>query len=149
MPEFRTTLLGTGKNTTGIEVPPEVVEALGKSKKPAVVVTVKDFTYRSTIAVMGGRFMISMSADNRQKAGLQAGDAIDVRLELDTEPRVLTLPEDFAQALEGDAEAKARFEGLSYSNKRRFVEPIEAAKTPETRQRRIDKSIKDLHDGKV
>jgi hypothetical protein len=149
MPQFKTTLLSTGKNTTGIEVPPEIVDALGKGKKPAVIVTVKDYTYRSTIATMDGRYMISMSADNRQKAGLQAGDAIDVRLELDTEPRVLALPEDFAQALHADAIATQFFESLSHSNKRRFVDPIETAKTVETRQRRIAKAVSDLHDGKL
>jgi hypothetical protein len=149
MPQFHTTLLGTGKHTTGIEVPPQIVEALGKGKKPAGIVTVKDYTYRSTIATMRGRFMIAMSADNRQKAGLQGGDEIDVHLELDTEPRTLELPDDFAQALNSDATAKQFFESLSYSNKRRFMYGIEEAKTDETRQRRITKAVSNLRDGKL
>ena len=145
---FRTTILGTGANTTGIEVPEEVVEALGAGKRPAVRVKVNDFSYRNTIARMGGAYMISLSAERRAAAGVAAGDEVDVELELDTEPREVTVPPDFAAALDADAEAKRLFDSLSYSHKSRHVLSIEGAKTVETRQRRIEKAIETLRAGK-
>jgi len=149
MPKFRTTLIQSGKTATGIEVPAEVIQALGTSKKPAVRVTIGSHTYRSTVATMDGKFMLPVSAENRESAGIKAGNEVEVSVELDTEPRVLEIPADFAQALEADAAAKQFFESLNYSNKRRFVYQIEDAKTPETRQRRIEKSIASLREGKA
>jgi hypothetical protein len=146
---FRATLIQEGKTATGITVPPEVVEALGSGKKPAVLVTIGKHTYRSTVATLGGDFKIPVSQENRELAGVSAGDELDVQVELDTKPRVLEIPPDFAAALDQDAAAKQFFEGLSYSNKRRIVLPIEGAKTPETRQRRIDKSVASLREGKI
>ena len=147
--KFRTTLLLAGKTATGIEVPPEIVEGLGKGKRPPVTVTIKGHTYRSTVAPMGGVYMIGVSAENREAAGVSAGDVLDIDVELDNEPREVTVPPDFAKALKRDADAKRFFEGLSYSNKRRFVLSIEDAKTPETRQRRIDKAVVTLHEGRT
>jgi hypothetical protein len=147
--KFHATLLLGGKTATGIEVPPEVVAALGSSKKPAVRVTLNGYPYRSTIATMGGKFMLPVSAEVRAGAGIAAGDEVDVELELDTEKREVTLPADFAAALDQDAEAKTFFEGLSYSNKLRHVLAIEQAKTAETRQRRIEKAVAMLREGKV
>ena len=138
-----------GKTATGIEVPPEVVAGLGPGKKPAVRVTLGQHTYRSTIATMGGRFMLPVSAENREAAGLTAGDEVEVTLELDTAPREVAVPADFGAALSADATAKAFFEGLSYSQRRWFVLGIEGAKTTETRQRRIDKAVAQLHAGKA
>ncbi|TWD79156.1 uncharacterized protein DUF1905 [Kribbella amoyensis] len=143
---FRTTLAGT--TTTGIVVPPEVIEALGQGKKPPVVVTVGGHTYRSTVAVMGGRFMISLSAKNRAAAGVAAGDEVDVEVELDTEPRVLEVPADFATALDARPEARAFFDGLSYSQRSWFVLGIEDAKKPETRRNRIEKAVERLASGR-
>ena len=146
--KFHALIQGAGKTAAGIEVPAEVVAALSSSKKPAVRVTINGFTYRSTVASMGGKFMLGVSNDVREKAGVAAGQAVDVTLELDTEPRVVELPDDFKRALAKDKAATKTFEALSYSNKRRLVEPIAAIKTPETRQRRIEKTVGLLHDGK-
>lgn len=146
---FRTTLLLAGKTATGIVVPPEVVAALGTSKRPAVRVTINKHTYRSTVAVMGGVFMVGVSAENRAAAGLTAGDEIDVDLELDTAPRELAVPADLAAAIAEDEAAQRFWDGLSYSKKSRFVLSVEGAKTQETRQRRIDKSVVDLREGKA
>ena len=146
---FRTTILGTGKNAAGMEIPPEVVEALGQGKRPPVLVTINGFTYRNTVAVMGGVYMIGVSAANRAAAGVAAGDEVDVDLELDTEPRVVTVPVDFAAALAADADAKRTFEAANFSNRQRIVLYIEDAKTDETRQRRIAKSVIALHDGRI
>jgi hypothetical protein len=145
---FRTTILGTGKNAAGMEIPEEVVVALGKGKRPPVRVTINGYTYRNTVAVMGGVYMVGVSAEHRAAAGLAAGDEVDVDLELDTAPREVAVPADFAAALEADPEAKRTFDGLSYSNRSWHVLSIEGAKTEETRQRRIEKSIATLHEGR-
>lgn len=138
---FRTTIELGGKTATGFEVPAEVVSALGSTKRPAVRVTVGTHTYRTTIAPMGGRFMVALSAENRSAAGVAAGDDVDVELELDTEPRELAVPADLAAALDRDPAARQAFDALSYSNQRRHVLSVEAAKTSDTRQRRIDKVV--------
>jgi len=144
---FDTTILQIGNNT-GICVPEEVVEKLGAGKKPTVTVTVNNYVYRNTIAVMDGKFMIGVSADIRNKTGIKGGDEVIVELELDNEPREVILPPDFKVALNENLNAKKFFEGLSYSNKQRYVLPIGQAKTEETRQRRIEKAIRNLSDGK-
>jgi Bacteriocin-protection, YdeI or OmpD-Associated/Domain of unknown function (DUF1905) len=146
---FRTTILAAGKTAAGMQIPPEVVEGLGAGRKPAVTVTINGYTYRSTVATMGGVFMIGVSNENRARAGVAAGETVDVELELDTAPRILDVPTDFAAALALDPAAKAFFDGLSYSNRSRHVFAINDAKTPETRQRRIDKSVAQLHEGRV
>lgn len=147
--KFPATILATGKNTTGIPVSEEVVTALGSGKRPAVSVTINGYTYRSSVASMNGEYMISVSAEVREKAGVSAGDSLEVELELDTQPREVTMPADFIAELEPESDAGRFFEGLSYSNKRRILLSIEGAKTEETRRRRIDKSIDGLRQGRV
>jgi hypothetical protein len=147
--KFRAQIQLDGKTATGVRVPEEIVAALGPSKRPAVRVTIGDYTYRSSVASMGGVFMLGISADVRKNAGVAAGDEIEVDLELDNEPREVTVPPDFAIALEGNGDVKRFFDGLSYSNRRRIVYSIEEAKTAETRQRRVDKAISSLSEGKV
>ncbi len=146
---FRATLLLGGKTATGIRVPPEAVESLGRSKRPAVRVTINGHTYRSSVASMGGEFMLPVSAEHRTSAGVAAGDEVDVDIELDTEPREVTVPPDFADALDHDAEARRFFDGLSYSQKLWHVTSIEGAKTAETRERRISKSVSMLREGRT
>ena len=132
-----------------MEVPAKVVEALGSSKRPPVRVTINGHAYRSSVAVMGGKFMLGVSAEHRKAAGVAAGEVLDVDLELDTQPREVTVPRDFADALDRDAVAKRFFDGLSYSNRLRHVLSIEDAKTPDTRQRRIAKSVSTLREGRA
>ena len=147
--KFRASIELAGKTATGIEVPAAVVAKLGSSKKPAVRVTIKGYTYRSTVATMGGRFMLPVSAEVREAAGVAARDTVDVDVELDTAPREVTVPADFSRALTRAPAAKRFFEGLSFSNKQRIVIAIEAAKTPETRERRIAKSVSSLREGRT
>ncbi|ACT04162.1 YdeI/OmpD-associated family protein [Paenibacillus sp. JDR-2] len=147
--KFRATIELSKKTATGIEVPVEVIENLGSGKRPAVCVTLGDFTYRTTVGSMGGKYMIPVSAEVRAAAGVAAGDEVDVNIELDNEPRELVIPEDFSGALDQKQEARQFFEGLSYSNKRRFILNIEDAKTAETRQRRMDKAISLLSEGRI
>ena len=145
--KFKTTILQTGNNT-GIEVPPETVEGLGGGKKPAVLVTIGGYSYRSTIAVMGGKFLIPLSSERRAESGIKGGDPVEVQLTLDDTPREVVVPEDLTAALAGDPVAKAFFGKLSYSNQLRHVLSITDAKTAETRQRRIDKALEMLRAGK-
>jgi hypothetical protein len=147
--KFRTTIVLGGKTATGMCVPSDVVEALGSGKRPAVRVKLGNHTYRSTVAVMDGAFMLPVSAEVRQAAGVAAGDEVEVELELDTAPREVEVPADVASALDAAPEARRFFDGLSYSNKRRFVLGIQDAKTPETRQRRIDGAVAKLREGKA
>ncbi len=133
---FRTTVVLGGKTATGIEVPPEVVAALGPAKRPAVRVTIGGHTYRSTVAVMGGR-SLPISAGRRAVAGVAAGDEVDVDLEVDLEPRTVDVPADLAAALDADPAARRRFDSLAYSHQLRHVLAVDGAKTPQTRGRRV------------
>jgi hypothetical protein len=145
---FRTKLLSAGKTATGIEVPARIVEALGAGKRAPVRVTINGYTYRSTLAVMGGRSMVGVSAEVRAAAKIAGGDTIDVTIELDGAPREVTVPPELAQALAKDREARRLFDGLSYSKKRLLTVPIERAKTEHTRQRNLEKALKALDEGK-
>ncbi len=146
---FRTTVQQSGKTATGIRVPDQAIEALGEGKRPAVRVTINGHTYRSTVAVMGGAYMVALSAENRAAAGVAAGDEVDVDLEPDAEPREVRVPADFDEALSRDPDARRFFDSLSYSNKLRHVLSIEGAKTAETRQRRIAKAVEAFREGHV
>jgi hypothetical protein len=146
---FRGTIELGGKTATGIRVPEEIVAALGAGKRPPVRVTIKGHTYRSTVAPMGGAFMLPLSAENRAGAGVAAGDEVEVDVELDTGPREVAVPPDFAAALDDAADARLAFDELSYGNKQRHVLGIEGAKTAETRQRRIAAAINALREGRA
>ncbi|MBA2382665.1 MAG: DUF1905 domain-containing protein [Chloroflexi bacterium] len=137
-----------GKTAVGFAVPEDLVLALGKGKRPPVNVTINGYTYRSTVAPMGGRYLVGVSAENRAAAGVLGGETHDIELSLDTAPREVELPPEFATALDHDPEARRTFDALSPSNKGYHTALIAGAKTDETRQRRIDKSIAALHAGK-
>jgi hypothetical protein len=145
---FRTTIVQSGKTATGIQVPDEVVEALGSGKRPAVKVTVNGYSYRNTVASMGGVFMVGLSAEHRAGAGVAGGDEVEVDVELDSAPREVTVPPELAAALDAEPAARATFDGLSYSNKSWHVLQVTGAKTEETRQRRIAKSVEALKQGR-
>ena len=141
MPKFRTAIMqAEGMNATGIVVPVEVVAKLGQGKKPKVVVSLKGYSYRSTVAVMGGKFMLPLAKEHRDKAGVKAGDKVEVSLEPDAAPREVAVPKDLAAALK-KAGAQATFEKLAFTHRKEHVRAIEEAKTPETRARRIEKAV--------
>ena len=146
---FNTTILQTGKTASGIQIPDEVIDALGAGKRPPVRVTLHGFTYRSTVAVMNGVYMVGVNAENRSAARVAGGDEVQVDIEVDTEPREVVVPADFHTALQGDSAARLTFDGLSYSNKRWHVLQVEGAKTAETRERRIAKSLETLRQGRA
>ena len=142
--KFRATLQLARKTATGIPVPDDVVKALGAGNRPAVRVTLAGHSYQTTVARMGGEFKFPVSAAIREQTGLAAGDQVEVEIELDTEPREVSVPAELAQELEKDPDARRAFEQLSYSNRKRHALAVEGAKTPETRQRRVAKALDEL-----
>ena len=146
---FRATIVQTGKTACGIQVPASVVDALGGSKRPAVTVTLDGYRYRSTVAPMGGEWWVGVNSDHRAASGLRAGDEVQVTLELDTAPRELEIPPELATALDADPQAKAFFDGLSYSNKRVFTLSVEGTSNPDTKARRVEKAIALMREGRV
>jgi hypothetical protein len=145
---FRATIGLAGKTATGIRVPAQVVESLGAGKKPPVRVTINGKTYRSTIASRSGQYLVGVSAENRELTGVAAGDEVDVDIELDTEPREVAVPPDLGKALDTDPQVRQFFESLSFSQKQWYVLPIDQAKKPETRERRVEKAIEMLRQGR-
>jgi hypothetical protein len=144
---FETTVAATGNNT-GIVVPDEVIEQLAAGRRPPVLVNLNGYEYRNTVGVMGGKHMISISAAVRSATGLTAGDPIRVTLTVADGPQEVTVPADFAAALAASEQAAAFFGTLSTSMQRYHVDSITAAKSADTRQRRIDKAIALFLDGK-
>lgn len=141
--KFKTKIAQFGNNT-GIVVPEKIVESFGVGKKPPVVITLNKYTYRSTVAVMGGQYLVSLSAENRKNSKVEGGDQVEVTIVLDTEPRTVELPVDFERALEKNKIAKSNFEKLSNSKKKAIVLSITDAKTEETKLKRIEKAFLSL-----
>jgi hypothetical protein len=146
--KFQAVLQSNGKTATGIHIPDEIVAGLDRGKKPPVRVTINGHTYRSTVASRGDRFLVGVSAENRAAAGVSAGDELIVDIELDTELREVTAPPELDRALDPHPEARQFFDGLSASKKQWFVQSVESAKTPETRDRRIVKAVELLRAGR-
>jgi len=146
--KFHTTIKQSDKTATGIEIPDEVVASLGAGKKPPVKMTVNGYAYRSTVATIDGKFMVGFSADHRAASGINGGDDVDVEIELDTEPRTVDVPADLQSALDAEPAARQTFDKLSNSLKGYHVYQVTSAKTDETRQRRIEKSVATLRAGK-
>ena len=145
---FRTVVELGGKTATGLVVPDEVVAALGAGKRPAVRVTVGDHTYRTTVASMGGRFLVPLSAENRTAAGVAAGEEVDVELVLDEAPREVAAPPDLLAALADDEPARTTFDALAPSHRKEWVRWIEEAKKAETRTARVSRTVASLHEGR-
>ncbi|TBN56652.1 DUF1905 domain-containing protein [Glaciihabitans arcticus] len=142
--KFQTTLLQLGNNV-GIEVPQSVIEELGSGKKPAVIVTINgDYTYRNTVGIMGGKSLLSLSAARRAASGYSGGDEVEISLELDTEPREVVIPAALQQAFNENPEAAAAFTKLSNSKQRAEADLVAAAKTDETRDKRVAKLLASL-----
>ncbi len=143
MATFKAPLKLNGKTATGIDVPEKVIDAMGAGKRPPIVVSFAGHSYRTTIGVMGGRYLIPVSAEQRASAGVQAGDMLSVTVQLDEAPREVEVPDDLAAALK-KAKLRADFDKLSPSNQKRHVVLVTGAKTDETRQRRIERVIAEL-----
>ena len=144
--QFRTTVVLGGRTATGLQVPDDVVAALGGGKRPPVVATVGGYSYRTTVAPMGGAFWIPLAAEHREAAGVAAGDEVDVVVELDVAPREVTLPDDLAAAF--DDEVRARFDALAFTHRKEWVRWVDEAKKPETRRTRIERTVEALREGR-
>ena len=145
---FRTSVQRGGKTATGLLIPDPVVSALGSGRRPPVRVTIGEHTYRTTVASMGGRFLVPLSAENRRAAGVGAGDDVDVDIALDRAPREVAVPDDLAAALADHDDARRFFDGLAYTHRKEWVRWIEEAKKPITRSTRVDKAVLALRAGK-
>jgi len=145
---FQTTVELGGKTATGMQIPDDVVATLGPGRRPAVRITVGGHTYRTTVASMGGRFLVPLSAENRAAAGVAAGDEVDVDIELDEAPREIAVPDDLAAALAADDQARTYFDSLAFTHRKEWVRWIEEAKKPETRTTRVAKTVQSLREGK-
>ncbi len=137
---FTATLELNGKTATGIEVPSSVVTSLGGGR-PAVVVTLRSHSYRTTLGRMGGRYLIPVSAAVREAAEVAAGDVLDVDISLDTAPRTVEVPDDLATALAAAPGASSAWSRLAYSHQKEWVRSICDAKKPETRARRVAAAV--------
>ena len=146
---FETRVEPHGKTATFFHVPPEVMEALGPNKRVPVRVTVNGYTYRSTVAPMGGSSLLPLNRENRAAAAVSAGDVVEVAIERDDKPRVVEVPEDLTAALDGDEAVRVAFTGLSYSHQREYAEWITEAKRPETRARRVAQALERLRQGRT
>jgi bacteriocin resistance YdeI/OmpD-like protein/uncharacterized protein DUF1905 len=146
--EFRATVELGGKTATGIAVPDRVVEALGSSRRPPVTVTINSHTYRTTVARMSERYMVSLSAENRSAAGVQAGDEVLVEMDRDDAPRAVELPADLAAALAANPTAESTYATCAPSHKKEWVRWITEAKRAETRGTRIEKAVQILGEGR-
>jgi hypothetical protein len=132
-----------GSTFTFIVIPFDVKQTFGRARPP-VKVTINGYEYRSTLAPYGNRHYLGVNRSVREGAKLKAGDAVKVTLRLDEELRDVQAPADFARALKANPGAKARWDSLSFTHQREYVEAIEKAKKPETRARRIEKTIEQL-----
>ncbi len=146
--KFRTTIKQSGKTATGIEVPESVMDALASGRRPPVRVTIGAYTYRSTVATVDGKPMVGLSAEHRAGAGVEGGQEVEVDVQLDTEKREVVVPPELAAALDAEPRARATFDALSPSNKGWHVLQVTGAKTRETRDRRIERSIAALREGR-
>ena len=145
---FQTTVELGGKTATGMQIPDDVVATLGTGRRPAVRITVGGHTYRTTVASMGGRFLVPLSAENRAAAGVAAGDEVDVDIELDEAPREIAVPDDLAAALAANDQARTYFDSLAFTHRKEWVRWIEEAKKPETRTTRVARTVQSLREGK-
>ncbi|ADP83607.1 YdeI/OmpD-associated family protein [Pseudofrankia inefficax] len=145
---FRTTVELHGATATGIEVPPDVVAELNSGKRPKVTVTIGPHSYQTTVAPMGGRYLVPLSAENRRAAKVAAGDEVEVELVLDVAPRVVEVPDDLAAAIAAVPSAQATFEALAFTHRKEWVRWVVEAKKPETRQTRITKTVEALSAGR-
>ncbi len=143
---YRTTLMQSGPNNTGVPVPDEVLASFGRGRRVKVRATVNGYTYRTSAAPYAGLILMPFNAEHREATGLRGGEEIEVELVADDEPRAVEVPDDLAAALAGEPEAQAFFDGLSYTNRRAFTLWIESARKAETRTARVEKAVIQLRE---
>lgn len=133
-----------GGNTAGFAIPDDVVASLGAGGRPPVVVTIGSHTWRSSIARMGGRYLLGVSQDNRAAAGVTAGELLDVTIVVDDAPREVEVPDDLVLAIAEQPGRQAAWDALPYSVRKEHARTLTEAKRPETRARRLEKVLSSL-----
>jgi hypothetical protein len=141
--KFRAKVIPSG-NATAVEIPSSVRSALGGGARPAIAITINGHTWRSRVALMRGQCLVGISAANRTASGISEGDLVEVHLQLDEEPRVVSEPADLKSALDQDPRVRAKFERLPPGLRRKHVASVEGAKTTAVRDRRIAKLVQTL-----
>jgi hypothetical protein len=147
--EFETTLQRRGP-AAAVVLDDDQVAAIGEGKKRfPVVATINGYTFRNSVARMGGEALLGINKEHRAGAGVEAGDSVNVRIALDTEERVVEVPTALADALDAHPEVKARYDALAYTHRKEFARWIAEAKRDETRDRRVAQALEMLRDGKT
>jgi uncharacterized protein YdeI (YjbR/CyaY-like superfamily) len=144
--KFKAKVIPSG-NATGVEIPKNVMKALGPGARPLIAVTINGHAWRSRVALMRGQCLVGISAANRLASGIAEGDTVEVDIRIDTEPRSVAEPPDLTQALGDHPKTRAAFDRLPFGLKRKYVAEIEAAKAVETRQTRIAKLVSRMRSG--
>jgi hypothetical protein len=143
-----TTLVARGP-AAAIVLDDEQVAAIGEgARRFPVRATVNGYSWRTTVATMHGETLLGLNRAVRESAGVQAGDAVEVAIELDTAPREVDVPEALARALAGDPVAKAAFEALAFTHRKEYARWVGDAKRQETRDRRVTRALEMLREGK-
>ena len=146
---FTATLVPRGP-AAAVVLDDEQVAELGEgAKRFPVVATIGGHTWRTTVARMRGESLLGLNRGVRQQAGVEAGDTVEVTLELDTAPRAVEVPQALAEALAANPEARAAFDRLAYTHQKEYVRWIEDAKRDETRQRRVAQALDMVRQGKT
>jgi hypothetical protein len=146
---FRAQLQPRGPAAAVVLDDAQVAEVGEGARRFAVVATVNGYTWRTSVARMGGEFLVGLSREVRQGAGVQAGDEVDVIIELDSAPRDVEVPEALAAALAADPQANAAFEGMAFTHRKEYVRWVAEAKRDETRQRRVQQAVEMIRAGRT
>ena len=147
--ELTTTLVARG-STAAIVLGDEQAAAVGEgAKRSPVRATVNGYSWRTTVTPMGGETLLGLNRAVRESAGVEAGDTVEVAVELDTAPREVDVPEALASALDGDPAAKATFEALAFTHRKEYASWVADAKRLETRARRVTQALEMLRDRKT
>lgn len=147
--QFRTSLQQRGPAAAVVLDDGQVAEVGEGPKRFPVIATVNGYTWHTSVARMGGEFLVGLNKDVRTGAGVVAGDEVEVILELDTAPREVEVPEALAAALASDKKAKAAFEGMAYTHRKEYARWIADAKREETRERRVQQALEMIRAGKT
>jgi hypothetical protein len=146
---FRTELQPRGPAAAVVLDEEQVAEIGEGAKRFPVSATVNGYTWRTSVARMGGEFLIGLSKAVRQAASVEAGDTVDVTVTLDTEVREVEVPADLAKALQTDPAAQAAFDRMAFTHRKEYARWIEEAKKPETRERRVAQTLDMVREGKT
>ncbi len=145
---FQARLESAGGGGAYVELPAEVLQALGGGAQFRVTGALNGVDFSSsTMGLGGGRVCLGVHKATRQAANVEIGDLVDVRVERDERPRELTIPDELAEGLASDAVAAEAFERLSFTHRREYAQWVSEAKRPETKARRVTQTLEKLRNG--